>query len=335
MPGTIVSEIKDSLVYANGLWAERFNDFWAYKRPEDNIFSLASTLFILQEVKPLLDSKQKSEIDALEELILPHYQNYKNKDGRNTYNFYKTQPSRHFPNGYWMKNSDHFRLPDDIDDTALIYFTKHAPLSETENLHKFCTDFAQKFPSGKSVYNTWFGKNMPKEQDVCALLNLMYLFFYYKVPQNQTDVDTIEFLENAIEKILTEPFDISRHYAHPALIIYHYSRFIYKFPSPLDAYKAKLINQAKILLNTEKVFMFRLLLETSLIKLGEKRTPLDLSNLSFKNFYTFIGAPFAPFPFKISKWLAKKPSFQIFWRSKIQNKALLVEYLVLSEHACV
>ncbi|MDT4847093.1 hypothetical protein FQZ97_811410 [compost metagenome] len=76
--------------------------------------------------------------------------------------------------------------------------------------------------------------------------------------------------------------------------------------------------------------MNRLMMESALLKLGEKRPPLDLSRINVKGFHTFIGAPFAPFGHALIKKWAEKPAYQIFWRSEIHEKALSAEYLVLS-----
>lgn len=169
---------------------------------------------------------------------------------------------------------------------------------------------------------------MPKEQDVCAILNLLYLFHTHDLPLSKVDKDSFEFLIKSIDKIDSKPFEIARHYAHPVLIVYHYARFMSKFPSVLDDAKSEIIKIAYSLLEKEGVFMNRLILSTSLLKLGERPKEIDLKKLNFKDFYTFIGAPFAPFSNTLFQKLAGKSTFQMFWKSDIHNKALVVEYLV-------
>lgn len=330
MLSRIISEIETGLRSHGNQWATRFSPFWHYRRRENNIFSLASALFILRELEPHLSVEQREKTAEISRLIGREYPRFRNKDGRITYNFYTTRPSGHFPNGYLMQHLDHFRLPDDIDDTALITLTLQPPKEEVRALKALTGSFAGAFPSGKSVYSTWYGKNMPQEQDVCALLNLLYLFHTYNLPLTRTDHDTFDFLREKAEDVFTRPFEIARHYAAPALILYHYSRFMSRFRSPLDALLPLIPDALKKALSTEKVFMNRLMMESALLKLGEKRPPLDLSRINANGFHTFIGAPFAPFGHALIKKWAEKPAYQIFWRSEIHEKALIAEYLVLS-----
>lgn len=330
MLNRIISEIKNDLQTHRDQWATRFTPFWHYHRRENNIFALASTLFILQELAPRLSFENRQKTAEISRLITREYPRFRNKDGRSTYNFYPTRPSRHFPNGYFMQYLDHFRLPDDIDDTALITLTLKTAKEEILALKDLTESFAQDFPSGKRIYTTWYGKNMPKEQDACALINLLYLFYAYSIPLNRTDYDTLDFLREKAGKILTHPFELARHYATPALILYHYSRFISLFRSPLDPARPVIISSLHEALKTEKIFMNRLIMESALLKLGEERPPLDLSRLTFKGFHTFIGAPFAPFEHALVRKWSARPAYQIFWRSDIHQKALVAEYLVLS-----
>lgn len=312
----IILEIEKEINQNPFQWARRSTPFWHYKRKDNNLFSLASTLFILQDFVP------GKNLQNLKKIILSYYPYYKNKDGRITYNFYPTTPSKHFPNGYVMQYLDHFRLPDDIDDTALVHSTQNSPKAQVEELHHLCQNFLHYPQNTEPVYCTWFGKNMPTETDLCALLNLMYLFNQHQIQYSQIDINTYNYLAEQITNVLHQPFQLSRHYAHPALILYHYTRFITKFSTPLDHIRTTLLQEIHKSLENHHPPMFRILLETSLMKLGEKRPPLN--DFSEKDFYTFIGAPLAPFS-SLFKW-ASLPAYQMFWTSKIHNFALIAEY---------
>ncbi|WP_255076691.1 hypothetical protein [Lacihabitans sp. CCS-44] len=323
-----MSEVETS----NSTFSVRKNDFWGYKRADDNIFVFASTLFILQQNSRYLNKEQKVIFEKIESQILAEFAKYQNKDGRLTYNFYKTKPSRHFPNGRFMRRLDHFRLPDDIDDTALIYLTSNYTKEQTIWLKNHLSEFTDQYRGSKNgeIYSTWFGKNMPKEQDVCALLNLMYLLFKHQIALDQTDNNTLKFISNAVNEITKNSFQIARHYGHPALIIYHYARFMADFSyQELDNRKAELIDIAKKLLAKEKSALFRMLLETALLKFGEKRNKIDINLDPEKQFYSFIGAPFAPFENPATRLIAKNQWSQIFWKSEIHELALRLEYICL------
>lgn len=332
----IISEIAKKMSQtegSNSTFSIRKNDLWGYKRADDNIFALASTLFILQKNASHLNDKEKEAFEKIQTKIQSYFPKYQNKDGRLTYNFYRTQPSGHFPNGRFMRRFDHFRLPDDIDDTALIYLSSGASKEQTIWLKTHLAEFTDQYKGNPNqrIYNTWMGKNMPKEQDVCALLNLMYLFFSHQVDLNQTDVNTLEYMTESVVEITKNPFKIARHYAHPALIIYHYARFMGDFSySALEKKKETLVLIALELLEKEKVAHFRMLLEISLIKFGIKREAVELNMKSKKEFYSFIGAPFAPFNNRAVRMIAENKWSQIFWKSEIHELALELEYVCLS-----
>lgn len=333
MISVIISEIAKKMSEvetSNSTFSVRKNDFWGYKRADDNIFALASTLFILQQYSEHLDKEQKVIFEKIESQILAEFVKYQNKDSRLTYNFYKTKTSGHFPNGRFMRRFDHFRLPDDIDDTALIYLTANYTKEQTLLLKNHLVGFTDQYQgcANDKIYSTWFGKNMPKEQDVCALLNLMYLFFKHDLSLDQTDKNALAFISQSVDEITRNPFKIARHYGHPALIIYHYARFMGDFSYPkLSEKKDSLIWIAKELLLKEKTKLFRMLLETSLIKFGEKRDFIEIDLKPEKQFYSFIGAPFAPFKNPATRLIAKNHWSQIFWKSEIHELALRLEYL--------
>lgn len=326
----LLSELYVSAQNLQNHWAMRTNPFWGYYRKENNIFAVASTLFILKELENKLPKEYYSSI---KKEVSPLYQNYRNKDGRDTYNFYTTRPSGHFPNGYFMKNWDHFRLPDDADDTALIYFTLEKEKVEVAQLKELTESFAETKPDGRLIYNTWYGKNMPKEQDVCTLLNLMYLFHYYKLPLTKIDKDTFLFLKEGTKLIESHPFKLARHYANAPLIVYYYARFLANFPdTDLEECRNLIISLGHRLLQKEKVYMNRVILASSLLKLGSPtKEVIDLQKIDFKGFYTFIAAPLAPFQNWFSKYLAGKTPFQMFYNSEMHNKALILEYIYLSQ----
>ena len=330
----IISEIAKKLTEADAgksTISVRKNDFWAYKRADDNVFALASTLFLLKQNTRFFNKEQTLVFKEIEKNILSKFHLYQNKDGRETYNFYRTKPSGHFPNGIFMSRFDHFRLPDDIDDTALVYLSSEYSKDQTIWLKNQCKTHADKL-NGLEIYNTWFGKNMPKEQDVCALLNLLFLFCTQNLPLESIDINTLEYLAKSVDLILRQAFRISRHYANPTLIIYHYARFMGTFSHPiLDSKKSQLIGLSMDLLKKEKIYMNKILLETSLIKFGEKREKINIETIKNQDFYSFIGAPFAPFNNPAARILADKKWAQIFWKSEIHELALLLEYLLLQK----
>ncbi len=308
----------------------RQNKYLFYKRPDTNIFYTATIVFILNQIKHKVSEKSQAIIELITEKAIKNYPDFQNKDGLKTYNFWQTKPSNHFPNGLIFKHLDHFRIPDDIDDTALIYLTlPHTKedvvwLKEKLKLHTVA-------PDGGAVYSTWFGKNMPIEFDVCALCNLMYLFEKYQLPYNEYDEAVFVFLREVIlqEKYITDAFEVAHNYATTPLIIYHYARLLGDYEiKQLEVCREKLIKKTKQLLDSKKIEMNKLILETSLMKLDKNKEVFNYQSLITNNhspFTYFIAGLLSSYRNPILYFFAPMKITQMEWKCEAHDLALLVE----------
>jgi hypothetical protein len=295
-------------------------------RPDNNIFSSLCTAFIL---KNYLHELQKDEMMLALKMIggvIACLPSYKNAKGRNTYNFWQNQKKSHFPFGKFMRHLKHFKLPDDIDDTSLAFLVKDYTEDEILELRQLLIEHAHP----DLVYDTWFGVNMPKEKDVCALCNLIYLLFESGTSLNKNDHATLAYLNDAITsgKYLTDTFWVSRHYASVPLIVYHYTRLISRFnPPQLAGAKEHLLSNLTSLLSEETTKTERLLLEISARKLEVSVS----HSRKYKSgtFYSFIGAPFAPLRVPFLRKIASHRSVWIGWKCHAHELALLFENEVL------
>jgi hypothetical protein len=326
----------------------RENKLLDYRRPDDNIFATASTIFILNEIKEQLSFDEQKVIEKLTQNAQNSYSLYQNKDGLATYNFWKTRPSQHFPHGFVLNKLRHFKLPDDIDDTALIYLTK--PHSQEQNLWlkaKLTQHTQLKSSPKRCVYGTWFAEKMPIEQDVCALCNLMYWVLENELPLNKYDEATLEFLRDKIlsDDFKKRPFQTARHYATVPLILYHYARLIYKFRvSQLVDCQKVIFDQAIDLLNKECSTMDRVLLSIVLLKLAPecetlKQLKLNQESISDDSFYSFIGAFVAPYSENgkhknatFFQKIAAHPLTRFNWKCEAHELAFQLEKVVLQSN---
>lgn len=333
--------------FAEGLFPSfRSNSFLFYKRPDTNVFFTANIVFILQQLKSHLSEKYNSIIDKIISLAIRNYPDFQNKDGLKTYNFWQTKPSNHFPNGNIFKRFEHFRIPDDIDDTALVYLTLpysrddvlwlKEKLTQHANLEKLQIRNTFEHYRNLKVYSTWFGKNMPIEFDVCALCNLMYLIEKHCLPRNDHDTDTYRFLREVIERneFMTDPFTVAHNYATTPLIIYHYARLLGDFSIPeLDSCREKLIHTIKASFEKEKSYMNKIILETSLIKLGIRNLELGVSlknsspinHQSSHNFPYFIAGLLSSYENPILQKMARWKITQMEWTCEAHSLALILE----------
>jgi hypothetical protein len=317
MTSNAISQMTQLLLLKGENQSVRENRLWGYKRTDNSLFAISSGLFVLQNLEKYFSEGEKILLRNLETEVLKLYPSYKNKDGKASYNFYPTQPSRHFGGGYFMQHFDHFRLPDDIDDTALVFLTDKNQDSNFSSLKELV--LFHQHPTG--VFNTWFGKNMPLEVDICANINMLILFYKNACLDDKIAKKVLDLLIISIENIEHKPFALSRHYGHPILILYHYARFMHLYPSTeLEKHKSRLIEITEAILSNPKQEDFAILAEIALLKWGIKREKL----IKKSNFYTFIGAPLAPI--LIENQLAFNTLFIIYWQSEFYKIALNLEY---------
>lgn len=347
-PQTLLNHVAQ-LQQPDGLFAsERSNPAWFYRRADTNVFFTAITVFTLQGLRAGLSEREQTVVDGLSQQAVAAYRGFRNKDGLDTYNFYRTRPSNHFPHGLLFRHFRHFQLPDDIDDTAMVYLTTVPNRTVLNGLKTKLTHHANgvqsvapnTFPAYRQLaaYSTWFGKNMPVELDACALSNLLYCIYQYDLPRNRHDADSLTFLRSIVEtdRYRTDPFRCAHNYARTSLIVYHLARFIGTFDPPeLRAIRPKLIADARTALAGAMNRMEQVLLATSLLRLGEAVGRLDLTGIEtdVAGFHFFIAGLLSAYP---QPWLyrwAHRPFWHIRWRCEAYNWALVLEYVVMADES--
>ncbi|MET7254333.1 hypothetical protein [Dyadobacter fermentans] len=325
--------------------AQRSNSILGYRRPDTTMFFSAITAFTLQSIRKYCSPESQAQIDAIRSRVTANYPDFQNKDGLKTYNFWKTKPSRHFPNGRWFHRFEHFRIPDDIDDTAFAYLTTDPSQEELFWLKEKLTLHAngaklwikntypeyQKLPA----YSTWFGKNMYVEFDVSVLSNMLYCILHYELPLNVHDEASFEYIRSVIQtrRYITAPFRCAHQYPRTPLIIYHVSRLMAAFkPDALLPVWDLLANDAENLLKTTRNRMDRVLLATSLMRLGRatERIPVeDYSAKDFNGFYFFIAGLLTAYENPVLYRLSVNPLVHMHWTCEAHCWTLLAEYEAL------
>ena len=337
---------KGDSIYPRGIFpSQRYHPFLPYKREDDNLFFTASVVHILQGVSNQFSEPEKVLVDEIIADAQSSYQLFQNKDGLDAYNFWQTKPSRHFPNGLFMHRFKHFQIPDDVDDTALVYLAESASkervaqlrekLKNHSNLaYKRAFNPLEKYRDLK-CYSTFFGKEMYIEFDICVLSNLMRVILtHFKDNLNEYDRDTLTFITEAIvsDEHTTLPFYSAPNYPTTELILYHVSRLIPLLPSE---YKTKI--EEKIKADIQSQFksvsgMNKLMLENAALKLNldvESNTANSTDVLNDQSFYFFHAGMITAFENSVAQKLATKPFFHLRYTSKALNRALLIENMVL------
>ena len=347
----------DRRYFVEGIFeSSRENNRWFYARPDTNIFFTALIVKSLQKNK---DHFPVNSLPIVEEIIqkgIANYPDFQNKDGLKTYNFFKTKPSQHFPNGHLLKRFEHFKIPDDADDTAFIYQTlphsqsdalwlqqklaSHANLSQKQNTHTFTEYKALK------AYSTWFGKNMYIEFDVCVLCNVLSCLLSFNLPLDQHGFDSLKYIKAVIlsGQHLSHPFKVAHQYPRSVLIIYHVVRFIDEFQvADLEELRPILIKNCLQLLSKRQHWLDEILLLISLLKLDKNyqkqfrhtinriKSQIEESLVDkpdFGDFYYFIAGMLTAFENPFTYAFAKSKWFHIFWKCDAFNFVLMLEFLV-------
>lgn len=337
---------KGDPVFPEGIFpAQRVNPIVGYQRQDTTIFFSSIICFTLQSIGKHVSPELKVRIDSICSKVIQNYPDFQNKDGLKTYNFWKTKPSRHFPNGHIFHHFDHFRIPDDVDDTAFIYLTSKPTDEELHWLKNKLTMHANgtrqwirnTYPEYRSLraYSTWFGKNMYVEFDVSVLSNLLYCILHYQLPFNKHDEDSLHYIRSVIEtgRYIDAPFRCAHQYPRTPLVVYHVARLIATFdPEILRPVREKFTNDIIALAAGIQTPMDSVILSTSLIRLGVKTERIAVENFSaddFKGFYFFIAGLLTAYENPFLYRLSGQPLFHMHWICEAHCWALLAEYEAL------
>lgn len=324
--------------------AYRHNPAWRYRRADPNLFFTAITAFTLQRLRPLLSAAEWAVAESIIDAAVATYSAFRNKDGLPTYNFYMTNPSRHFPNGWLMHRLRHFKLPDDIDDTAMVYLTTQPPPADlafltaklAQHANRTSLTIRNTYPDYRDLraYSTWFGQHMPIEFDACALANMLYCVYEYGLPLDVHAQDSLTLLADLVrtDRYRTDPFRCAPNYARSSLIAYHLARLIAAHdPAPLRPVRAQLTGDTEALFRQATTGMERVVLGTSLRRLGVAAPAVELSGTAaeFGTFSFFIAGMLSAYEHPLLRRLAPHPFWHIRWQCDDHCRALLIEHVVL------
>ena len=324
----------------------RRQDALGYRRPDTNVFFTASTVFILQNLAASVLPETRTLIAQISERAVRAYSVFRNKDGLNTYNFWPTRPSRHFPNGYLFRHFRHFRIPDDIDDTAMVYLTTQTTRSEQRWLKHKLSQHANgsqpqrvrnTYPDYQRLraYSTWFGKHMGVDFDACALSNMLYCVYQFELPRNRHDTDSLTYLRSVVEtgRYVREPFRCAPHYARTSLIIYHLARLMAAFSIPeLESIRPRLIADGQRELRKARNRVEQMMLATALIRLGHwvPAVPVEGIEPDVRTFHFFIAGLLTAYEHPLLRRFADHPLVQMRWQCEAHTWALVAEYTAVS-----
>jgi hypothetical protein len=314
-------------------------------REDSNVFFTALTVFTLQELSAQLPPASRALVATMAEKARTTYPHYRSRDAQPTYNYYQTHPRNHFPHGRLLRRFRQFAPPDDVDCTVLIYLAAPGPAHNDAWLHRklqahanTVAGWAATGPVGfrrRKVYSTWFGKHMPIEFDVSTLSNALLWVVRSQLPLNEFDTDSLALIEWAITSgaYQRDPLGISPYYTTAPLVAYHTGRLAAEAPQ-LGAARAALLSEGPALLAASPHFMDKILLASTLLRLGGTPPPLlgascTLAELAQRSQgLDFCAAPLFNY-YSPTRWLAGWRPSHLAWECPAHSLALVAEYLAL------
>lgn len=319
------------------------------EKADPNPFFTGLIAMTLKNIYPHLSSSQQLIANRIVEQAAPSFQKFKNRKGRDTYNFWSTDTPRIFPHSGWLNLFDKSQsLPDDLDDTVIMLLAQGAPDSTAKKIHALMQGFTNNghkqvrntYKDYRSIgaYSTWFGRKMPVDFDVCVLSNILYFVQLYNLSWTAADSASLYLIKKVIteKKYITDAHYVSPHYQRTPNILYHLSRLMSVKPiASLDSCKESLVVAAKERLKSADNFMDAVLLSTALLRWGvvpETVKTYEVKNLSElieeEKFAFFIANMTSMLPDPLKQWMGTTGIGKFYYDCDAYNNLLVLEYLV-------
>ena len=344
---------EDNAFYTSGIFpSQRRHRFLKYKKEDCNIYYPALIAFTLLQLLEKIHPLQREQLQKVINGIRGNYHLYQSTSNLYLYNFYQTNPTRHYPNGYFLSRFNHFKLADDADDTVIITMTIdsvnedhintiRAQLVEFSNLrHKQIENTLSKYKD-LPAYGVWFGSGrMPIEFDLCVMTNLLCFTFKYNCELNQCDLASLKYIRRAIleEDIEHRPFSISYMYPDTSVMLYHIARLCSMMKRPDDYLPIKMvINKLQDNLSKAQGVIEQIMLSSSLMKMGAGTFDIkyeidDLKN-EFETFSFFRAPMLCGTANPLLNYLSKFDMFHLLFGCDGYYLTLALEYEVIAKTA--
>ena len=279
---------------------------------------------------------------------------FKNRQGRDTYNFWRTDTPQIFPNAGWLNTFDKSQsLPDDFDDTVILLWAQEVTRERAAAIHDTMQLFAN--TKGKTVkntlkafanlpaYSTWFGKKMPIDFDMAVLCNVLSFVNAYNLKWTSSDTASLQLITTAIQNKwhIGKANFIAPHYAKPAVILHHIARLLdagkQQNMEALIALKPSLLHSADSLLAKSVDPLETVLLQTARLHFGGTnnediiKQTIDAVAVEQSTYPFFIANMASMLPNPVKRPLSKLAFAKFEYRCPAYNLALLWE----NKHLCV
>ncbi len=345
-------QVKEDGFFMKGIFRSYISNdatFNAHKK-DNNIFYNGLVSLTLKHIYAYLPVQDKLSCDSIFTGQKSLFAQFKNKKGRDTYNFWRTDSAFVFPYTAWIhllkKNSD---LPDDMDDTVLSLLALAADSTTASEVHSLMQWYVNSDTNRVRIllkqygnipaYSTWFGKNFPVVFDICVMSNVLSFVQSYNLEWTKADSASLQFIIRILNNNdhILHPGEVAPYYGKTSIILYHLARLMSIKPIPeLEALKTKLVADAvNEFANTDNM-LEKIILCSAVYKWGYIPPPVpslsyvDLENKIEKNDLPFFIGNIPSYLQDVQKDFLLKNKLGLFYHyCPAYNDALLLEYLVL------
>lgn len=315
---------------------------------DNNIFFTAIAAFALQNMQTNLPPADQLITDSILKNIRLAYPHYQNRYGDPYFGFWPTDAPI-MPHTFVFRYLKAvFGQGEDADDSVMILMTDSSSKAAAEQLKKRLEELANGSP-GRTIhsvpkvyqqydaYSTYLGSRMPVDFDFGVHCNLLYFVLKEQLPFSKQDSATIDLLSQMMRERLymKMPVFISPYYVKSSILIYHISRLMGAFHIPqLEQYKQQLIADAHAELGNTTNLMDKILLCTSLLRLGAKAPFIELNDIgefeksNQQQFIFFQARAAFPYPVPLKKIFLHWSYICYYFYCPAYNKILWLEYLV-------
>ena len=322
---------------------------------DPNVFFTGLIVHTLKKYHKLCTPYQQRIINQIVKDGLSSVGVFKNKSGRDTYNFWRTDTPQIFPNAGWLNKFDKSQsLPDDFDDSVILLWAQEVTKERAAVVHDTMQLYANtkvksiknSLPAFKNLpaYSTWFGKKMPIDFDMAVLCNVLSFVNAYDLQWTASDSASLQLITTAIDNKwhLNKADFIAPHYAKPAVIMYHIARLLtagnQQNIQTLIALKPILLKQTDSLFTISKDPLEAILLNTARVHFGgipnDVFQTLDQATIEQSKYPFFIANMASMLPSPVKRPLSKLAFAKFEYRCPAYNLALLWEnrYLCVPLH---
>ncbi len=320
-------------------------------QPDNNIFYTAVAAFTLRNMLPYLNADDKVIAEKIIANIQKIYPLFRNKHGYPYYGFWATNDPI-MPHTYFYKYLKQiFGQGEDADDTVIILMTNKnndddnlvlkQRLQAVANLSKQKIISTYKKYQHIPAYSTYLGSRTVPDFDFAVQCNILYFVLDKKLHFVKQDSATLHIITEMVRnrEYMKTPVYISPYYVRSSILIYHVVRLMSAFHIPeLEVYKQQLIDDAQKEFASSTNVMDKILLSTSLMRLGAKPelppfTSINgFENSNQKQFVFFQARAAYSYPTPLKQMMLHFSYINYYFYCPAYYKILWLENLVWQTH---